>query len=176
MSSLAKWCIDWTIPRLTDAHRQWLNDLPLELDSADGATKNWRAIHGAPIDPNYFYAYVYQMTYEQNLEVMAERHLALCFHGHSHIQGLYVRNKLGLDSFLKPAARLSINDYKHALVCPGAVGQPRDGCIGAQLAIYNQTNQELEFIVVDYDMDKTIQDMQAQGFPETLWQRLKRGT
>lgn len=175
MSSLARWCIDWTIPRLTEAQRQWLNDLPLELDSADNASKNWQAIHGAPIDPNYFYAYIYEMTYEQNLDVMAERNLALCFHGHSHIQGMYVRNKLGLDSFVKPVASLSLDGFKHVLICPGAVGQPRDGCVGAQLAIYDQSSHQLEFIVLDYDMDKIIHDMQAQGFPETLWQRLTRG-
>jgi predicted phosphodiesterase len=176
MSTLAKWCIDWTIPRLTASQRQWLNDLPLELDSPDNAAKNWLAIHGAPIDPNYFYAYVYQMTYEQNLDVMQERNLALCFHGHSHIQGLYVRNKLGLDSFVKPQPSLSLENFRHALICPGAVGQPRDGCIGAQFAIYNQASQQLEFIVVDYDMDKTIKDMQNYDFSETLWQRLTRGT
>lgn len=175
MSSLAKWCIDWTIPRLSVAQKQWLNDLPLELDSADNAVPNWQAIHGAPIDPNYFYAYIYQMTYEENLDIMAERNLSLCFHGHSHIQGLYVRNKLGVDSFVKPVASLSLDAFKHALICPGAVGQPRDGCVGAQFAIYDQSSHQLEFIVVDYQMDKTIHDMQAQGFPETLWQRLTRG-
>jgi predicted phosphodiesterase len=175
MSSLAKWCIDWTIPRLTDAQRHWLNDLPLELDSADGATKNWQAVHGAPIDPNYFYAYVYQMTYEQNLDIMAERDLALCFHGHSHIQGLYVRNKLGLDDFVKPLPSVLLDVFRHALICPGAVGQPRDGCVGAQFAIYNQRTQELEFMVIDYDMEKVIKDMQSYGFPETLGQRLLRG-
>jgi hypothetical protein len=56
------------------------------------------------------------------------------------------------------------------------VGQPRDSCVGAQFAIYNQCTQELEFIYVAYDMDKTIADMQEYGFPETLWLRLKRGT
>jgi predicted phosphodiesterase len=176
MSSLAKWCVEWTIPRLTTAQRQWLNDLPLELDSSDDASRNWSAIHGAPIDPNYFYAYVYQMTYEQNLDVMAERNLSYCFHGHSHIQGLYVRNKLGLDSFIRPEPSLLLEKYKHALICPGAVGQPRDGCVGAQFAIYNQCTQELQFKVVDYDMDKTIQDLRRYDFPPTLWERLQRGT
>ena len=175
MSSLARWCIDWTISRLSQEQRQWLNDLPLELDSADNTRKNWLAIHGAPIDPNYFYAYIYEMTYEENLDVMAKRKLALCFHGHSHIQGMYVRNKLGLDSFVRPAPSLPLESFKHALICPGAVGQPRDGSIGAQLAIYDQSNHQIEFIVLDYDMDKIIHDMQTLDFPETLWQRLTKG-
>lgn len=176
MSKMARWCIEWSIPRLSEEQRQWLNDLPLELNSADNASKSWLAIHGAPIDPNYFYAYIYEMTYEENLDVMAVRNLALCFHGHSHIQGLYVRNKKGLDSFVKPSLSLSLEDYKHALICPGAVGQPRDGCVGAQFAIYDQHNHQLEFVLLDYDMDKIIQDMQVLEFPDTLWQRLMRGT
>jgi predicted phosphodiesterase len=176
MSKIAKWCIDWTIPRLTANQKQWLADLPLELNSADGEGKKWQAMHGAPIDPNYFYAYVYQMTYEENLDILVERGVDLCFHGHSHIQGLYARNTLGLDGFIKPEGIFSLDDYKHALICSGAVGQPRDGVVGAQFALYNQRTYELQFVMVDYAMDKTIKDMQAYGFPETLWERLRRGT
>ncbi len=176
MSKIAKWCIEWTIPRLSAAQRQWLNDLPLELNSATESGKKWQAMHGAPIDPNYFYAYVYQMTYEQNLNVLAERGIDLCFHGHSHVQGMYVRDSLGRDSFIKPHdATIRLDDYKQALICSGAIGQPRDGSVGAQFALYNQHSNELEFILVDYQMDKTIQDMQTLNFPETLWDRLKRG-
>jgi len=175
MSKIAKWCIEWTIPQLTAQQRQWLNDLPLELNNSDESGKKWQAMHGAPIDPNYFYAYVYQMTFEQNLDVLAERNLDLCFHGHSHVQGLYVRNNLGLDSFVKPDSSLFLEPYKHALICSGAVGQPRDGSVGAQLAIYNQRTFELKFVLVPYAMDKTIADMQRLGFPQTLWERLKQG-
>ncbi|NOQ35426.1 MAG: hypothetical protein GQ569_05965 [Methylococcaceae bacterium] len=175
MSSTARWCIEWTIPRLTASHTQWLSDLPLELSSDDNADKSWRAMHGAPIDPNYFYAYVYEMTYEQNLDVMEQKHMDLCFHGHSHIQGLYARNKSGIDSFLNPDAKISLANYKHALICSGAVGQPRDGCKGAQFALYNQRNHEIEFKVVDYDMSKTLTDLQKYEFPEMLGERLQRG-
>jgi predicted phosphodiesterase len=176
MSKMAKWCIDWTIPRLTTAQRQWLSDLPLELHGADDHGKKWQAVHGAPIDPNYFYAYVYQMTYEENLAILAERGIDWCFHGHSHIQGLYVRDQLGLESFVKPSKTLSLTPYQHALICSGAVGQPRDGCLGAQFAIYNQHTHQLQFMQLDYAIDKTVAAMQVAGFPDTLWQRLQRGT
>ena len=176
MSKVAKWCIDWTIPRLSAAQKQWLNDLPLELNSIDELGKKWQAIHGAPIDPNYFYAYVYQMTYEQNLDILAERGVDLCFHGHSHIQGLYSKNNLGSNGFIKPEGVFSLSDYRHALICPGAVGQPRDGCVGAQFAIYNQRTYQLEFVLVDYEINKTTTAMQALDFPETLWQRLQPNT
>ncbi len=175
MSSTARWCIEWTIPRLDEAHMQWLADLPLELGSDSSESKNWRAMHGAPIDPNYFYAYVYQMTYEQNLDVMEKKHMDLCFHGHSHVQGIYARSRLGMDSFLKPEPRVELNAYQRALICPGAIGQPRDGCTGAQFAIYNRRTNSLRFIVVDYDMEKILADLKKYEFPEMLADRLQRG-
>lgn len=175
MSSTARWCIEWTIPHLSAEHKQWLAELPLELSSHESSDKNWRAMHGAPIDPNYFYAYVYQMTYEQNLDVMEKKHMDLCFHGHSHVQGLYVRQKNKTDRFLKPEAEISLDNYQHALICPGAIGQPRDGCTGAQFALYNQSTHTLQFVVVYYDMDKILLDLQKYQFPETLADRLQRG-
>jgi len=175
MSSIAQWCIEWTIPRLSDNEKQWLIDLPLELTSSDDALKNWQAMHGSPIDPNYFYAYVYQMTYEQNLDAMEKQKMDLCFHGHSHIQGMYVRNKQGQDQFLNPKDTVSLADYKHALICSGAVGQPRDGCTGTQFAIYHQRSHQIQFMNIDYDMSKILADLEKYDFPKTLGERLQRG-
>ncbi|MEZ5583404.1 MAG: hypothetical protein R3F37_12270 [Candidatus Competibacteraceae bacterium] len=43
------------------------------------------------MDKTFFNAYVYQMTYEENLDYLAEHSIAVCLHGHSHIQGAYYR-------------------------------------------------------------------------------------
>ena len=174
MSSTARWCIEWTIPKLNAQHKEWLDGLPLELSgSIDGGI--WQARHGAPIDPSYFYAYVYEMTYEKNLDFMAQRGLELCFHGHSHVQGIYARNKAGLDGSYNQSSQL-LNVFNHSLICPGSVGQPRDGAIGAQLAIYDQKNHSMQFLTLGYSMEKTIQDMEKYGFPESLVTRLKNGS
>ena len=175
MSSTARWCIEWTIPRLSNNEKQWLADLALELTSSDNALKNWRAIHGSPIDPNYFYAYVYQMTYEQNLDAMEKQKMDLCFHGHSHVQGMYVRNKQRQDKFLNPKDKTSLANYNHALICSGAVGQPRDGSTSAQFAIYHQRNHQIQFMNIDYDMSKTLADLEQYAFPKVLGERLQRG-
>jgi diadenosine tetraphosphatase ApaH/serine/threonine PP2A family protein phosphatase len=115
------------------------------------------------------------MTYEQNLDAMEKQQMDLCFHGHSHMQGMYVRNKQGQDKFLNPKDKISLSDYKHALICSGAVGQPRDGCTAAQFAIYHQRSHQIQFIQIDYDMSKTLSDLKKYGFPETLGERLQRG-
>lgn len=174
MSSTAKWCIEWTIPELSPEHIQWLADLPLEINSPEEAEKQWMAVHGSPMDPNYFYAYVYEMTYTQNLDVMAKRALDLCFHGHTHVPGVYFRNKGNIDRFSdQPEQALNINS--HSLICPGSVGQPRNNQIGAQIAIYDQKTHNIRFVSIDYSAEQTIKDMQKHNFPASLIDRLRGG-
>ncbi|MCK5899030.1 MAG: metallophosphoesterase [Methylococcales bacterium] len=175
LSPSARWCIEWTIPRLTPKNKEWLVNLPLELKSHSKAAKRWLAIHGSPIDPNYFYAYVYQMTYEQNLDLLEKKQIDLCFHGHSHMQGMYVRDSIGVDQFLTPKIKINLTYYKHSLICSGSVGQPRNSHPGAQFALYNQRTHHVKFLTIDYDMDKTLADLEKNGFPGGLSERLKQG-
>lgn len=174
MSSVARWCIDWSIPQLSTEHLNWLNDLPLELSSPESSAKKWLAMHGSPIDPNYFYAYVYEMTYIQNLDFMKKKQLDFCFHGHSHMPGIYSRTRSLTEKF-SGQQQQSLASYSQSLICPGSVGQPRNNNTGAQLAIYDQQNHDIRFVTLDYSMDKILQDMQEFDFPETLIQRLRGG-
>jgi predicted phosphodiesterase len=174
MSAVARGCIEWTIPQLTAEQKQWLDDLPMELSSADEFSGLWIAMHGAPIDPSFFYAYVYEMTYSKNLDNLAKRQVRHCFHGHTHVQGMYARKKAGIDDFYRPEDK-SLNGFTHSLICPGSVGQPRNGQAGAQFAVYSQKNDEIKFINLQYPFEKTIGDMQKLGFPDNLSERLKTG-
>jgi len=174
MSTTAKWCIEWTVPHLGQEHLRWLEDLPLELYGTTESAQQWLAIHGAPIDPNYFYGYVYEMTYESNLDVLEKNNINFCFHGHSHVQGIYARKKTAQDKFYKEKQQ-NLQHYRYSLICPGAVGQPRDGALGAQCAIFDQREQSISFLTLAYDMDQTIKDMKTNGFPESLMTRLTKG-
>ena len=131
-------------------------------------------MHGAPMDPSYFYAYVYEMTYSKNLDVMATRGIDLCFHGHTHVQGVYYRKKGDIDGHNTEQDQL-LNSHLQSLICPGAVGQPRNNKVGAQLAIYDQRKNHVRFLTIDYSMEKTLQDMKKNDFPGTLIDRLKGG-
>ena len=174
MSSVARWCIDWSIPRLSAEQLIWLNDLPLELSSPEQSEKKWVAMHGSPIDPNYFYAYVYEMTYIQNLDFMRKRNLDFCFHGHSHMQGTYSRTRSLKEQFSDQQTQ-SLNLYSESLICPGSIGQPRNNNPGAQLAIYDKKSHDMRFVTLEYSMDKVLKDMREFDFPETLMQRLSGG-
>jgi predicted phosphodiesterase len=168
-SNTAKTAIHWTAEQLSQAHLDWLKALP-----AFKETEEWLAVHGAPMDPSFFNGYVYVMTYEDNLNYMQDNGIRLCFHGHSHMPGVFARDKKSVDHCLD-AQKISLPLYNQLLVCPGSVGQPRNNCTDAQFAIYDQEQQEINFLTLPYDNQAIVQKMRDHHFPENLWQRLLTG-
>ncbi len=168
-SSTAAAVIDWTVQQLSDRQRDWLKYLPALAQTAD-----WTAVHGAPMDPAYFYGYVYAMTFTDNLDYMRDQNMRLCFHGHSHMAGVFGRDRRGLDWHLTEA-RVDLAAYQQALVCPGSVGQPRNGRPDSQFAVYDRQEQRVSFLSLPYDVQPVVEKMRRYGFPEVLWQRLLVG-
>jgi predicted phosphodiesterase len=168
-SRMAKWCLEWTIPLLSEAEKSWLANLPLSIEGED-----WLAVHGAPVDPACFNGYVYVMTYEDNLDNLERRNIPLCFHGHTHVPAVYARlpNRRS-DCYTE--AEQSLAAYRHALVCPGSVGQPRNRRAGAQVALWDRKEQKLRFVTLPYDVEATVRAMREAGFPDGLGQRLLSG-
>ncbi len=167
-SSVSRWVIEWTTQQLSAEQREWLAQLPLYLEADE-----WLAVHGAPNDTTFFNAYVYEMTYEDNLKVLEERGIRYCFHGHTHVQATYVQDII--TSGINRDSRQELSKYRHALVCPGSVGQPRSNVPGAELALLDTSSWELEFIRLDYDLSTTIADMNKNSFPPWLGERLEQG-
>lgn len=167
-SALAQWSLDWTIAQLDEDEAAWLAELPVYLQ-ADG----WLAVHGSPRDKTFFNGYVYQMTYTENLDELARRGLPLCFHGHTHIQKTWLRDAEGDRG--DASAEQTLSGVDHALICPGSVGQPRGGEPGVELAIVDLTEHRLEFVRLPYDLTLTVADMQRQGFPPEMGERLLKG-
>ena len=168
-SSLAKWVIEWSIEHLLAEHIEFLDQLPLELQE-----REWLAVHGAPTDKRFFNAYVYDMTYEENLENLAARGIAWCFHGHTHLQKVYFRHREQGDGVSAEPLH-TLHDWQRALICPGSVGQPRGGRAGAEFALVNLEGQALEFFRLDYELGRVIADMRRCNFPGTLVERLEGG-
>jgi predicted phosphodiesterase len=161
-SVTAAWVLEWSTSRVSQAQKKWLLDLPPVLRE-----EAWMALHGAPLDPTFFNAYVYEMTYENNLDYMQERLLPLCFHGHTHLPGIYARRPGHLDRhILEPM--LDLGRFSHVLLCPGSVGQPRNRKSGAQFAIYDQEQRVAHFHTLPYDLTPMLAEMRKQDFPETL--------
>lgn len=168
-SNNAKIVVDWTISQLTQSQRDWLKYLPPYVDD-----KDWLAVHGAPMDPAFFYGYVYMMTAEDNLNYLQGKKISLCFHGHSHMPGIFARDKLRRDHH-NTESNVRLSDYEYALVCPGSVGQPRNGQADAQCAVYDRLNKTIEFVTLKYPVDEVVNKMKHYNMPEQLWHRLQIG-
>lgn len=168
-SRMGAWVIEWTIDLLGESDKAWLGSLP-EAVEGDG----WLAVHGAPVDSTFFNGYVYEMTYKKNLDNLQQRNIPLCFHGHTHVMGMYGRKKGKPDGFLLED-EVNLNNFDFSLVCPGSVGQARNGNPQAQFGIYDREEQRMNFIGLDYEIEKTISEMKALGFPDTLGERLLLG-
>ena len=167
-SKLAKWAVDWTRDQLPSSCLNWLGQLP-PVHRQD----NWIAVHGAPVDKSYFFAYVYHMTYQANLDWLQEQGLQIGFHGHSHLQLVYRRSGRGDDK--DEGEHLDLSRDRCSLVCPGAVGQPRGGGTAAEFAIYDSLTGNLTQHHVPYALDGIVEDMKRLHFPAQLHERLLVG-
>ncbi|MGB0664289.1 MAG: metallophosphoesterase family protein [Pontibacterium sp.] len=165
----AKAVIDWTHQQLSDAHKEWLYYLPPILE-----TPEWLAVHGAPIDPAFFYGYVYEMTYQDNLDHLRKIGRALCLHGHSHLPGAYVQGT-HQEKGTWVTGEVVMPDKGFTLFCPGSVGQPRNGEAVAQYAVYHPDARRFEPRTCAFDVAATVEKMKALGFPKPLWDRLLNG-
>jgi len=169
MNRLATECIQWTQSMVSREEREWLCSLPTE--HAEGS---WSALHGAPIDPRRFNAYVYEMTYQDNLAAVQEAEKTVCFFGHTHVPNVYRRTGTRDEKILRPS-RTQIVPGSHHLINPGSVGQPRDGNSTASFAIWDHQAAEVTFHRVGYPLDITISALKKAGLPADLGYRLELG-
>lgn len=168
-SRLARTVVDWTRERLNGDELSWLGALPPFLRFDD-----WLAVHGAPIDKQFFYGYVYHMTYADNLDWLAQNGLRIAFHGHTHISGAYLRRP-GKDDMHWVGEQLDLTEAEQILLCPGSVGQPRGGRMGAEYAVIDRASATAELLLLDYDWQITARDLSAVGLPSELSLRLQAG-
>ncbi|GAK50979.1 Ser/Thr protein phosphatase family protein [Candidatus Moduliflexus flocculans] len=167
---LAREMDSWTTQQLNSTEREWLLALPVEYQE-----DHWLCVHGSPLDQQRFYAYVYEMTYKNNLTYLEEHQLLVCFYGHTHVQFIYRRNVDGMDEKLLPEKIEIAEESGRLLINPGSVGQPRDGDPRAAFALWSRQERRFRFYRIPYPVDATIQAVKKAGLPEDLVYRLEVG-
>ncbi|MDQ6991227.1 MAG: metallophosphoesterase family protein [Mariprofundaceae bacterium] len=170
MTSSSSQVAEWTIDQLPEDQRLYLCNLPLKITN-----RPWMSVHGAPMDPTCFNGYVYETTALKNLQWLLKNSYKYCLHGHSHFQGIYILD--GHQSLhIKENIKVDLSQEQAALICPGSVGQPRDGKTDACYAIIDPRQAQVELKHVPYEFRDVVQDMIIHQFPEQLIHRLKTGT
>ena len=96
-------------------------------------------------------------------------------HGHTHFTS-YARLDLAGELDL-----LSIKYEKEEtleegcyLICPGSVGQPRDGDPRAAYALFDPEMRTIEFRRVEYDIEAVVRDLQRERDNRETWATLER--
>jgi len=169
MNGLARLCAKWTLAELAEQDLAWLRELPTDFDGG-----SWLALHGAPRDPRRFLAYVYELTYEDNLRWLGEHHWKLCLHGHSHVQSTYVEFASGPRRW-DSGAPAELAAVKRALLNPGSVGQPRDGDPRAAFALFDPRRELWTPLRTAYPIELTLKDIERKGLPAKAAERLRAG-
>lgn len=170
MRSMAQISLAWTQTQLSAASKAWLGSLPTF----------WRqgpimAVHGSLLDPQHMYGYIYDMTYEANLQVARSLDLAALFFGHSHFPVIYRQCHGFIEQRLPTQTVRLLEPGRCLLLNPGSVGQPRDRDPRAAFAIWEQTSQQVHFFRQAYPLTHTINDIRSAGLSDLLAQRLEAG-
>ncbi|PYI88282.1 MAG: metallophosphoesterase [Verrucomicrobia bacterium] len=163
-NEMAEQAIMWTRAQLSEQDRSWLRCLPLQQSVHD-----FTIVHATLNDPGDW-GYVFTTT--EAMASFAYQQTALCFFGHTHVQGAFIRNVE-----VTPTVRdkIGIDSGKQYLVNAGSVGQPRDGDWRAAYCIYLPDDNLVEQRRVPYEIDRTRKKVLAAGLPRLLADRLVLG-
>ena len=153
----------WTRKQLTQSNFQFLKQLKFSYQE-----NHILFVHSTPINPEDWDYIFSEREAHYHLDRISHR---LVFIGHSHLpmvfsyrDGKQYQNRIQLD--------LQADRY---IVNVGSVGQPRDGDPRACFVIYDSKNQVLEYLRLEYDVQKTYQEIIDQNLPIFLAKRLLSG-
>jgi diadenosine tetraphosphatase ApaH/serine/threonine PP2A family protein phosphatase len=177
----ARAAIDWTRDQLSRRDRprdenmrfwQYLDGMPKEKREG-----RMLFVHGSPRDPVREYLVPRDAGDQQKMDECFARmgEANLCFVGHSHVPGVYLRS----GRFLSPTEIGGAWPVgEQAMVNIGSVGQPRDGDPRSSFVTYDGdgSNGTVRFHRLAYDVDATMAKIRAiPELPDYLADRLAQG-
>jgi diadenosine tetraphosphatase ApaH/serine/threonine PP2A family protein phosphatase len=155
----------WTAEQLTDADRDYLQNLPLTLHE-----NGFTLAHGSPREP----IWEYLLSTEAAKDNFAYFETAYCLVGHSHIPLIF--ELVDDEAVYREFAETNLDlEERRMIINPGGVGQPRDGDPRASYAIYDSEAQTVHHYRVEYDIPATQKRMAEGGLPAPLILRLSFG-
>jgi diadenosine tetraphosphatase ApaH/serine/threonine PP2A family protein phosphatase len=157
----------WTREVLEPEARKFLQRLEPE-----GAAHGVALYHGSARDP----VWEYVLSDEAALATLELAGSPLVLVGHSHVALRVVQSGDGeVDGGLAAAGTEVELGGVQALLNPGSVGQPRDGDPRAAFLLLDLDARRASFRRVEYDIERTQQEMREAGLPELLAARLELG-
>ena len=169
MHSRARKAIMWTMDRLTDANRTFLEQLPPLFREEN---RVWA--HASPFNPK---GWSYVQDQASARLCFWRTRAEITFVAHTH-RPLLIRpaGMLRLN-FTTPEheAVVALEDGQRMICNCGSVGQPRDGLAAGSYLVLDTSAARIEFIRFGYDVDQAAAKIRSAGLPEYFAERLLKG-
>lgn len=162
---LAKSAIVWTGRMLRKENRKYLKNLELTLRLG-----NSYFTHSSPSNPS---AWQYIFSLDDAVYEFSHFKEKTCFIGHSHL-AFAIREHEGEYQIIEDS-RFSLTENHRYLINVGSVGQPRDLDPRACCVLWDDEVGTLQFVRVEYDIEKVQKKIVDAGLPQFLADRLKYG-
>jgi len=162
----ARMAIDWTRKVLSSNSMINLNRLPVVLIEGEITL-----VHATPDKPE---AWHYIFTYADARRSFGVLKTPLCFVGHSHAPGAFVRNEEG-EIFTHNPTEITLEEGKTYIINVGSVGQPRDGDPRASYGILDTEERRFQLKRLTYPVEVVQEKMWRENLPPALIDRLSFG-
>lgn len=161
-NDFAKISTHWTANNLTEPNKDYLHDLEFTFSE-----DKFLAVHSTPSVPDMWHYILSEIDAQQEFKYFKEQ---ICFIGHSHFPIVF-NDQAGFSR----AAKVQLQPENKYIVNVGSVGQPRDGNPKTCFCVYDENEESIEFIRLDYDINKTREKIIKAGLPIFLADRLLKG-
>lgn len=169
MNEYAGKAITWTYDELDDDAREFLRNLPMQVEEDDRLY-----VHSEAAAPDEWRYVTEAGGAERSLRATDKR---LTFCGHIHIPQLYhmAPQKPAVGFKPQSAAPVPLVGSRKWLMVQGAVGQPRDHNPAAAYGLLDTKRNEMSYIRVPYDIEGAAKKIHQAGLPQILAARLYIG-
>ncbi len=169
MNPKAREAIMWTMDRLTDVNRAFLEKLPL-LSREDNRV--WA--HASPFNPA---AWSYVQDQANARLCLWRTRSDLTFVAHTHRPMVIRPSGMLRLAFTAPEheAVFDLPPGRRMICNCGSVGQPRDGLAAGSYLVLDTAAERIEFIRFSYDVHTAAGKIRAAGLPAFFADRLESG-
>lgn len=162
----ARFAIEWTAGQISKEEVMYLDTLGF-----NSKIKNFIIVHSSPFKPE---EWDYILVEEDADKAFKNFDLPICFVGHSHQPLIWEMDEKGHVNCID-GSNIKMRDASRYIINTGSVGQPRDGDPRSSYAIYDNVQNEISILRIDYDIKIAQKKMIAAGLPEYLIERLSFG-
>ncbi|MDR3001434.1 MAG: metallophosphatase family protein [Fibromonadaceae bacterium] len=166
----AKAAMEWTWKHLNDQTKDYLNSLPYFVEE-----DNFTFVHSSPMSPADWH---YVADLDGALEAFFYFNTPYCFIGHTHSPVIISTNSKNPYEEIPTVSEGPLyrpEQNEKILINVGSVGQPRDRNRRACWCLVDSEGNWIEFVRVEYDIEKTQNQMRKENMPMFLVERLALG-